>query len=74
LTTSERRTKVLYGTDNVLHRGVYFMSNVKNKMDIYFDNRAPSIVTNLDTYRNGYRDIERRGGKIRVLTEITSEN
>jgi two-component system, OmpR family, sensor histidine kinase VicK len=50
------------------------MSNVKNKMDIYFDNRAPSIVTNLGTYRNGYRDVKRRGGKIRVLIEITSEN
>jgi two-component system sensor histidine kinase VicK len=74
LTTSERRTEVLYGVDNVLQRGVYFMSNVKNKMDIYFDNRAPSIVTNLDKYRNGYRDINRRGGKIRVLTEITGEN
>jgi hypothetical protein len=74
LTTSERKTEVLYGADNALQRGVYFMSHVKNKMDIYFDNRAPSIVINIDEYRNGYRDIKRRGGKIRLLTEITSEN
>ncbi len=74
LTTSERKTEVLYGADNALQRGVYFMSHVKNKMDIYFDNRAPSIVVNIDEYRNGYRDIKRRGGKIRLLTEITSEN
>jgi len=74
LTTSERKTEVLYGADNALQRGVYFMSRVKNKMDIYFDNRAPSIVINIDEYRNGYRDIKRRGGKIRLLTEITSEN
>jgi two-component system, OmpR family, sensor histidine kinase VicK len=74
LTTSERKTEVLYGPDNALQRGVYFMSHVKNKMDIYFDNRAPSIVINIDEYRNGYRDIKRRGGKIRLLTEITSEN
>ena len=50
------------------------MSNVKKKMDIYFDNRAPSIVINIDEYSNGYREIKRRGGKIRLLTEITSEN
>jgi two-component system, OmpR family, sensor histidine kinase VicK len=74
LTISERKTEVLYGGDNALQRGVYFMSNVKKKMDIYFDNRAPSIVINIDEYRNGYRDIKRRGGKIRLLTEITSEN
>lgn len=50
------------------------MSNVKKKMDICFDNRAPSIVIDIDEYRNGYTDIKRRGGKIRLLTEITSEN
>jgi hypothetical protein len=43
------------------------MSHVKNKMDIYFDNRGSSIVINIDEYRNGYRDIKRRGGKIRLL-------
>jgi two-component system, OmpR family, sensor histidine kinase VicK len=74
LTTFERKTEVLYGADNALQRGVYFMSNVKKKMDIYFDNRAPSIVINVDEYLNGYRDIKRRDGKIRLLTEITSEN
>ncbi|MDQ3848220.1 MAG: hypothetical protein M3261_04600 [Thermoproteota archaeon] len=74
MTTFETKTEVLYGADNALERGVYFMSNVKKKMDIYFDNRAPSIVINVDDYLNGYRDIKRRNGKIRLLTEITSEN
>ncbi|MFL6481723.1 MAG: hypothetical protein ACJ70R_02215 [Nitrososphaera sp.] len=74
MATFERKTEVLYGADNALQRGVYFMSNVKKKMDIYFDNRAPSIVINVDEYLNGYRDIKRRDGKIRLLTEITSEN
>jgi two-component system sensor histidine kinase VicK len=65
---------VIYGADNALQRGVYFMANAKRKMDIWFDNRAPSIVIDVDEYSNGYRDIKRRGGKIRLLTEITSEN
>jgi two-component system, OmpR family, sensor histidine kinase VicK len=50
------------------------MANAKRKMDICFDNRAPSIVIDVDEYSNGYRNIKRRGGKIRLLTEITSEN
>ncbi len=43
-------------------------------MDIFFDHKAPSIVIDLDEYRNGYIDIRRRGGKIRAFTEITKEN
>jgi hypothetical protein len=74
LTSSERKTEVLYGADNALQRGIYFMSNVKKKMDIYFDHRAPSIVINIEEYRNGYDNIRRRGGKVRLLTEITNEN
>jgi two-component system sensor histidine kinase VicK len=74
LTTSERKTEVLYGAEDAVQRGVYFMSHVKNKMDVCFDKKAPSIVNNIAEYRNGYRDIKRRGGKIRLLTEITDEN
>jgi two-component system, OmpR family, sensor histidine kinase VicK len=53
LTSSERKTEVLYGADNAVGKGVQFMSNVKKKMDIYFDQRAPSIVINIEEYRNG---------------------
>src|SRR3712207_8072406 len=41
-------------------RGVQFMRNVRERMDIYFDHRAPSIVINIEEYRNGYRDIRDR--------------
>ncbi|MFL6497850.1 MAG: hypothetical protein ACJ70U_04010, partial [Nitrososphaera sp.] len=50
------------------------MRNVREKMDIFFDRKAPSIVIDLNEYRNGYIDIRRRGGKIRAFTEITKEN
>ena len=50
------------------------MSNVKNKMDICFDHRAPSIVVENEEYSNGYTDIRKRGGKIRAFTEITKDN
>jgi signal transduction histidine kinase len=50
------------------------MSNVKKRMDIYFDHRAPSIVVGVPEYRNGYIDIRKRGGEIRAFTEITKDN
>jgi two-component system, OmpR family, sensor histidine kinase VicK len=68
------KSEILYGVENAVGRGVYFMSNVKRRMDIFFDYRAPSIVVDIAEYRNGYIDIKRRGGKIRAFTEITKDN
>jgi hypothetical protein len=70
----EKSTEVLYGVENAVGRGVSFMANVKKRMDIYFDHRAPSIVVGIDEYRKGYQDIRKRGGKIRAFTEITKDN
>jgi two-component system, OmpR family, sensor histidine kinase VicK len=68
------KSEILYGVENAVGRGVYFMSNVKQKMDIFFDHHAPSIVVEVREYRNGYIDIRKRGGKIRAFTEITKDN
>ncbi|MEJ7642181.1 MAG: HAMP domain-containing sensor histidine kinase [Candidatus Nitrosocosmicus sp.] len=50
------------------------MGNAKERMDIFFDKNAPSIVVGIDEYREGYIGIRTRGGKIRVFTEITKDN
>jgi signal transduction histidine kinase len=71
---SPRSSEILYGAENAVGRGVQFMQNVKKKMDIFFDHRAPSIVVDLEEYKNGYMDIRGRGAKIRAFTEITKEN
>ena len=70
----EKRSEILYGVENAVGRGVYFMSNVKKRMDIYFEHKAPSIVVEIPEYKNGYIDIRKRGGKIRAFTEITKDN
>jgi two-component system, OmpR family, sensor histidine kinase VicK len=72
--TNSQKSEILYGGENAVGKGVQFMQNVKKKMDIFFDHRAPSIVINIEEYRNGYIDIRRRGAKIRAFTEITKEN
>jgi signal transduction histidine kinase len=71
---SQRSSEILYGAENAVGRGVQFMRNVKKEMNIFFDHRAPSIVVDLEVYRNGYINIRRRGAKIRAFTEITKEN
>jgi signal transduction histidine kinase len=68
------RTEVLYGAENAVGRGVQFMKNTKEKMDIFFDSKAPSIVIEIDAYRSGYMNIRKGGGKIRAFTEITKDN
>ncbi len=68
------KSEILYGVENAVGRGVYFMSNVKQRMDIFFDRHAPSIVVEVREYRDGYIDIRKRGGKIRAFTEITKDN
>jgi two-component system sensor histidine kinase VicK len=50
------------------------MDNVNERMDIFFDRNAPSIVVDVKEYRNGYMKIRKRGGRIRGFTEITREN
>ena len=47
------KSEILYGVENAMERGVYFISNAKEKMDIFFDHRAPSIVVGFEEYRNG---------------------
>ena len=68
------KTEVLYGAENALARGAKFMQNVRERMDICFDRRGASVVTEVDTYKNGYVEIRNRGGKIRAFTEITKDN
>lgn len=69
-----KRTQILYGVENAVGKGVKFMENVKGRMDITFDHHAPSIVVKIPEYYNGYKDILKRGGKIRCITEVTLDN
>ena len=50
------------------------MAKAKKSMDLCYGKEAPSIVIEVDAYRNGYCQLRERGGKIRVITEITKEN
>jgi len=72
--TANEKTEVLYGIENAVGKGVEFMAAVRHKMDLCYDQNAPSIVVEVGAYRDGYLGILERGGKIRVITEVTREN
>lgn len=71
---SSPKTEILYGAENAVSRGALFMAHAKERMDLCYGKEAPSIVIEVDAYRNGYRDVRGRGGRIRVITEITKDN
>ncbi|MFL6478450.1 MAG: hypothetical protein ACJ707_06495, partial [Nitrososphaera sp.] len=50
---SQKTSEILYGADKAVGRGVQFMQKLREKMDIFFDHKAPSIVIDLNEYRNG---------------------
>ena len=66
--------KIIYGVEEAVGKGIEFMNNVQKKMDLCYDKNAPSIVLDVKEYKNGYIAIRKKGGKIRVITEITKEN
>ena len=72
--SSAPKTEILYGAENTVSRGAQFMANAKKRMDFCYGKEAPSIVIEVDAYRSGYGEVRGRGGKIRVITEITKEN
>lgn len=66
--------QVINGSEGAVAKGVEFMHDVKTKMDLCYESDAPSIVIEVNAYKNGYMKIRKNGGKIRVITEITKNN
>jgi two-component system, OmpR family, sensor histidine kinase VicK len=71
----EEITEVLYGIENSIRRGVQFMQNANERMDLFGDKNGPSIIIEFpNIYKNNYIAAKRRGAKIRFITEITEDN
>jgi two-component system, OmpR family, sensor histidine kinase VicK len=67
-------SEIFYGVKSTVERGIQFMQNAREKMDLFGDENGPSIIMEFDVYRNNYVDLVNRGGKIRLITEITNNN
>ncbi len=58
----------------VMEQSKKYMQKVQINMDLCFGSTVPSILAHMDVYREGYKDILKRGAKIRLITEITKGN
>ncbi len=67
-------TKILHGIENTISYGVRLLQNAKEKLDICTDKNGPSIVIELDVYKDNYIKARTRGVKIRFIAEITRDN
>ena len=71
----EEITEILYGVESTVKRGVQFMQNAHDHMDLFGERNGPSIIIEFqDIYKNNYIAAKNRGVKIRFITEITKDN
>lgn len=69
------KTEILYGIENAISRGIQFMQDANEHMDLFGDKNGPSIIIEFpDIYKNNYIAAKKRGVKIRLITEITEDN
>jgi hypothetical protein len=65
-------TLVLHGED-AMCRILQFIANAKSRVDIFGDQKAPSVVA-IEECSKALLDCKKRGVKVRFVTEITREN
>ena len=67
-------TEVLYGNDNIIRKTLETFSQVKEHMVGSIDNAGPVIHVIYKPIWNGLVQLKQKGVKIRVVTEVTSNN
>src|SRR5215469_1099916 len=69
------RTEIIRGSENVIDAALKFISNAKATIDACVDNTRPALAFDIESISKSLADIKvKRGIRVRVLTEITSEN
>jgi two-component system, OmpR family, sensor histidine kinase VicK len=72
--TSGERTEVIYGVENVTKFSTDGLSLVENRIDVCGDYNMPSVILASKEVRNGYFELNKRGIKIRWITDVIHEN
>jgi hypothetical protein len=71
---NKKRVRVISGTDHVLNTVFDIMDKSEETLDVYADFRGPNIVDDIEEGISHYISAQKRGVKIRVITEIKKEN
>ena len=72
--TITEKTEIWHGKQKILSRGLAELSKVKVKFDSILDGNGPSIIINNEFVTKAYTEIKARGGRLRLITEITMAN
>jgi two-component system sensor histidine kinase VicK len=67
-------TEVWRDESIVISKSLEVLKNLKKKYDFCIDWKGPSIIMSIDFIHKAYLDIVARGGKLRLITEITPDN
>jgi two-component system sensor histidine kinase VicK len=68
------RTEVLYNFEDILACALDMLPKVNKTHDLCLDSWGPSVILGTEVVKNGYIAVQKRGGKIRLITEIISAN
>ena len=72
--SNNNKTEIICEIDSIIEKINYFIQNTKGELDVIFDFNAPSILINTPIYYNGFKDLLKRGCRIRCITEVTPNN
>src|ERR671933_1156005 len=69
-----QRTKVLTGEQNTIDTILQFVSTTKSGIDACIDYSRPYLAIEIEELKRAFLDAQRRGVKLRYVTEITEHN
>lgn len=68
------RTEILYGAENIINKVLETFPNAHKTIDACYDPFVLSVVVSNELLMNAAWDFVHRGGKIRIVTEISNDN
>jgi hypothetical protein len=72
---SVEKTEVIYGAENIVNKTLQALSRCKSQVDNCIDSSAPSMfVIPNHPITNSFRELKRRGIRLRLIAEITKGN
>ena len=72
--TITEKTEIWHGKQKILSRRLAELSKVRVKYDLILDGNGPSTILNNKFVTKAYIEIKARGGRLRLITEITMAN
>jgi two-component system sensor histidine kinase VicK len=72
--TSSERTEIWYGVDNIISRSLEVLSRMQTTYDLCLDSTGVSPILEIEPVKKAYFGLKNRGVKIRIITEITTQN